>query len=64
MEGEELCKLVLDGLLIARGGRLVGHDDAHVGTEGLHILTDEDIVLLGLILVSLETSNEVEDLVL
>ena len=59
MEGEELRELVLDGLLIAENGRLVGHDGAHVGTEGLHILADEDPMLQGLILVSLETRNEV-----
>ena len=63
MEGEELRKLVLDGLLIAEDGRLVGHDGTHVGTKGLHILADEDPVLLGLILVGLETSSEVEHLV-
>ena len=63
MEGEELWKLVLDGLLITEDGRLVGHDDTHVGTKGLHILADEDPVLLGLTLVGLETSSEVEHLV-
>ena len=59
MEGEELCKLVLDGLLIAEDGRLVVHDGEHVGTEGLHILADENPVLWGLILVSLEKSSQV-----
>ena len=59
MEGEELRELVLDGLLITEDGRLVGHNVAHVGTEGLHILVDENPVLLGLILVGLETSSEV-----
>ena len=64
MEGEELRHLVLDGLLIMEDGCLVVHDGAHVGTEGLHILVDEDPVLQGLILVGLETSSEVEHLVL
>ena len=59
MEGEKLCKLVLKGLLIAKDGRLVGQDCAHVSSEGLYILVDEDSVLLGLILVGLETSSEV-----
>ena len=59
MEGKELCELVLDGLLITEDGLLVGHNGAHVGTEGLHILADENPVLLGLILVGLETSSEV-----
>ena len=59
MEGEELRELVLDGLLIMEDGRLVGHNGAHVSMEGLHILADEDSVLLGLIPVGLETSSEV-----
>ena len=59
MEGEKLCKLVLKGLMIANDGRLVGQDCAHVSSEGLHILADEDAVLLGLILIGLETSSEV-----
>ena len=58
-EDEKLCKLVLKGLLIAKNGGLVGQDCAHVNLEGLHILADEDSVLLGLIPVSLETSSEV-----
>ena len=64
MEGEELRELVLDGLLIAEDGRLVSHENAHVGMEGLYILGDENPVLLGLISVGLETSSEVEHLVL
>ena len=59
MEGEKLCKLVLKGLLIMKNGRLVGQDCAHVNSEGLHILTDKDVVLLGLIPVGLEKSSEV-----
>ena len=58
-KGEKLCKLVLKGLLIAKDGGLVGQDCAHVSSEGLHILADEDAVLLGLIPVGLETSSEV-----
>ena len=45
-------------------GRLVGQDRAHVSSEGLHILTNEDTVLLGLIPVGLETSCEVKHQVL
>ena len=59
MEGEKLCKLVLEGLLIAKDGRLVGQDYAHVSSKGLHILADEDSMLLGLIPVCLEKSSEV-----
>ena len=32
---------------------MVGQDGAHVGVEGLHILVDEDSVLLGLIPIGL-----------
>ena len=59
MEGEELHELVLDGLLIAEDGHRVGHNGGHVGTKGLHILADEDPVLLGLIPVGLEMRSEV-----
>ena len=52
------------GPLITKDGRLVGqdsaHDGAHVGAEGLHILADEDSVLLGLIPEGLETSGKVK----
>ena len=64
MKGEELGKLILDELLIAKDGRLVVHDCAHVGSEGIHILADEDPVLLGLILVRIKSSSEVLHLVL
>ena len=61
MKGEELGKLILEGLLISEYGHLVVHDDAHFGSEGIHILADEDPVLLGLIL---ECMHEVLHLVL
>ena len=64
MKGEELGKLLLDGLLVAEDGRLVVYDYVHVGLECIHILADEDSVLLGLIPVSIESSNEVLHLVL
>ena len=64
MKGKELGQLILEGLLIAENGRLVVHDDAHVGAEGLHILADEDPVLLGLIPVCIKSSSEVLHLVL
>ena len=64
MENEQLGELVLKGLLIAEDGGLVGQDFARVGAEGLHILADEDLVLLGLIPIGIETSREVEHLVL
>ena len=64
MKGEELGRLILEGLLIAENGLLVMHEGAHVGVEGLHILADEDPVLLGLILVGIKSSSEVLHLVL
>ena len=63
-EGEKLGELVLEGLLFAKDGCLVSQDRAHVSLKGLHILADEDAVLLGLIPVDLETSCEVEHRVL
>ena len=45
-------------------GCLVGQDCAHVSSEGLYILADEDSVLLGLIPIGLETSSEVKHRVL
>ena len=63
-EGENLGELVLEGLLIAEDGCLVGQDCAHVSSKGLQILADEDAVLLGLFLVGLETSCEVEHWIL
>ena len=64
MKGEELGKLLLDGLLVVEDGRLVVHDCAHVGSKCIHILADEDPVLLGRIPVHIESSNEVLHLVL
>ena len=64
MKGEELGKLILEGLLIAEDGHLVVHDYAHVGSEGIHILASEDPVLLDLIPVRIKSSSEVLHLVL
>ena len=64
MKGEELGQLILEGLLIAEDGHLVMYDSAHFGAEGLHILADEDLVLLGLILVGIKSNSEVLNMVL
>ena len=64
MKGEELGKLILEGLLIAEDGRLVVHDGTHFGSKGIHILADEDPMLLCPILVCIKSSNEVLHLVL
>ena len=49
MEGEKLSELVLKRLLISENGRLVSQDGTHVSTECLHILGNEDFVLMGLV---------------
>ena len=64
MESEKLGKLVLKGLLSTKDGGLVGQNCAHVGLEGLHILADEDAVLMGLIPEGLKTGSEVKHRVL
>ena len=64
MKGDELSKLLLDGLLVAEDGRLVVHDCAHVVLKCIDILADEDPMLLGLILVLIKSSSEVLHLVL
>ena len=64
MKGEELGKLLLDGLLVVEDGRLVVPDYAHVCLECIHILAYEDPMLLGLIPVCIKSSSEVLHLVL
>ena len=63
MKGEELGKLFLDGLLVAQNGRLVAHYCGHVGLECVHVLADEDLVLLGLIPGRIESGDQVMYLV-
>ena len=64
MKGEELSKLLLDGLLVAENGRLVAHYYVHVGLERVHVLVDGDLLLLGLIQVRIESGSQVMYLVL
>ena len=64
MKSEKQGELVLEGLLIAENSHLVGHDVMHVNVEGLHILGNEDSVLLGLFTESVEAVNEREHRVL
>ena len=54
MKGKELGKVLLDGLLVVKNGRLVVHGCAHVGPECVHVLADGDLVLLGLIRICIE----------
>ena len=64
MECEKLGELGLEGLLILENSRLVGQDGTHVNGEGLHILGNEDSVLLGLVLEGIKAVNEGEHRVL
>ena len=64
MKGEEMGKPLLDELLVVEDGRLIVHDYAHVGLECIHILADDDPVLLGLIPIFIKSGGEVLYLVL
>ena len=64
MESEKLSELVLEGLLISENGRLVIQYGTQVSAEGLHVLGNEDSVLLGLVPESIEAVNECEHRVL
>ena len=59
MKGEELGKLLLDGLLVAQNGRLFAHYCVHVCLERVHVLDDRDLVLL-----CIESRGQVMDLIL
>ena len=64
MEGKKLGEIVLEGLLILENSHLVSQNGTHVSPEGLHILGNEDSVLLGLIPESIEAVSEGEHRVL
>ena len=49
MECKELCKLSLEGLLLVKNSGLVGQHRTHISAKRLHILCDEDSMLLGLV---------------
>ena len=49
MECEKLGKLGLEGLLLLENSGPIGQNYTHVSANGLHILCNEDSVLLGLI---------------
>ena len=40
MKGEELGKLLLDGLLVTQNGCLIVHYCGHVGLECIHVLAN------------------------
>ena len=64
MESQKTGELVLEGLLIVENGRLVGEDGLLVSVKGLHILGNEDSVLLGLVLEGIKAVSEGEHRVL
>ena len=64
LKGEELGKMLLDGLLVVEDGRLVVYNCAHVGLESIHVLADGDLVLFDLIPVRIKSEGEVLYLVL
>ena len=49
MECQELSKLSLEGLLLLKNSGLVGQHRMHISSKRLHILCEEDSVLLGLV---------------
>ena len=54
MKSEKLGELLLDRLLIAQDYCLVAQDSGHVFFQLVPVLTDEDLVFLGLIPIRLE----------
>ena len=64
MKLEKLRELLLNGLLVAKNYRLVMQDGGHVYFQPIHVLTDGDLVFLGLISVCIEPCSQVMVLVL
>ena len=64
VKGEELGKLLLDGLLVAHNGCLITHHYVHICPEHFHVLADGDLVLLGLIPIRIKSGGQVMYLVL
>ena len=64
MECEKLGKLGLEGLLLLENSGLVSQNYTHVSAKGLHILCNEDSVLLGLIPERIKATNKGEHRVL
>ena len=50
MECQKLSKLSLEGLLLLKNSGLVGKHRTHISSKRLHILCEEDSVLLGLVI--------------
>ena len=49
MECEILSKVGLQGLLLLKNSGLVGQHRMHISTKRLHVLCEEDSVLMGLV---------------
>ena len=64
MECKKLGKLGLKGLFLLENSGLVGKNCTHVSAKGLHILCNEDSVLLGLIPESIKAISKGEHRVL
>ena len=64
MECQELRELGLHSLLLLTDDGLIGQNSAHVSTQRLHVLSNEDSVLLGLIPECVETLSKGEHRVL
>ena len=64
MVGKRLRKLGLEGLLLLKNSGLVGQNCMHVSAKGLHILCEEDSMLLGLIPECIKALNKGEHRVL
>ena len=62
--GKKLHKLGLEGLLLLENSGLVGQNRTHVNAKDLHILCEEDSVLLGLIPECVKALSEGEQRVL
>ena len=61
---KKLGELGLEGLLILENSRMFSQDGMHVSAEGLHVLGNEDSVLLGLIPECIKAISEGEHRVL
>ena len=64
MECENLSKLGLEGLLLLKNSGLVGQHRTHISIERLHVLCEEDSVLLCLILEGIKALSKEEHRVL
>ena len=64
MKVKKLGELSLQGLLLLQNSGLVGQHRTHIRTEGLHVLCDEDSMLLGLVPKCIKALSEREHRVL